>query len=472
MENVIRSFEVLSLNEKAVDQDLTQVATINPVQEGLALRPKSERPRIMGKPVHWVNTGPLNEDSGFVHKKLCDGPTFTAGTACAYSCQFCYVEAMVMKQDQIRNILNESGLSFSGLVIRRKEVLRRMAQDLTVKEPKDEGQTADKLLTPELIRKWGLEGEWSLENRVPKFKGPEWKGKVIFGSPLVDIAATKELSIETVELCEMILRSTDLDIRLLSKSPLLADIVAKELDQRLPDAKTGAKARVIFGLSTGTIDDKVAAAIETHAPSPSARLKALHWLQDNGFRTYGMLCPILPQRDEAAYTQYAQTAMAAIRADRCEEIWAEVVNFRVGAKSADENPADQRHRDSFQATYQALVDGGFQDGAALFHKVATDSGAWEQYSRTLFEALVEAAPKQTIPSLIVGEKAKAKRPNKLWWLHYPRTFASIHDYWGKQEVNGAVLLGAVVTRLRNPKKRKKVNRRRKAVQPKAPVKVQ
>ena len=167
-----------------------------------------------------------------------------------------------------------------------------------------------------------------------------------------------------------------------------------------------------------------------------------------------MLCPILPQKDAAAYKQFAQAAMKAIRADKCEEIWAEAVNFRAGGKEPAKNPDDQRQRDSFEATLQALVTGGFQEEADMFELVATDSQAWEQYTRTLFEALVEAVPQQTIPNLILGPKVKAERPNKLWWLQSPQNYASITDYWVNQEVNGAVLLGAVVTRYRKPKKQK------------------
>src|ERR1035441_10241790 len=195
----------------------------NNVQNTSVNAPASvERSRIMGKPVFWVNTHPLNKKSGFVHKRLCDGPTFTAGTACAYSCQYCYVESQIFKQKPVKAVLAESGLPFNELVIRRQEVLRHLAQDLTRKIPQDgQAKTAEAFLTPELIDKWRLDGEWSLANRVPKYQGAKWEGKVIFSSPLVDIAATKELAIETVELCEMIPRLTNLDIRLLSKSPLL-----------------------------------------------------------------------------------------------------------------------------------------------------------------------------------------------------------------------------------------------------------
>ena len=219
--------------------------------------------------------------------------------------------------------------------------------------------------------------------------------------------------------------------------------VAEELHRRLPDPITGAKARVIFGLSTGTLDDQVALAIEPNAALPSLRLRALHWLQDNGFRTYGMLCPVLPQSNEAAYVEFAQLAMQAIRADQCEEIWAEPVNFRASDRQHANNPEEQQQLDSFNATLHALRTNGLDQQARLFEVVANDSAAWEQYCRTLFEALVNAAPGQNIQRLIVGEKANSDRPKKLWWLHYPRTYASIRDYWDGQ--------GQTIKFLRKPK---------------------
>lgn len=184
-----------------------------------------------------------------------------------------------MKQSAVRNLLSTLGRPFNEVVIRRRNVLRNLAQDLTAPKGKRKSVIlASDSLTPELVERWGLNNEWSVADRRLKYTGQKWAGKGIFGSPLVDIAATKELAMETVEMCEMILRLTNLDIRLLSKSPLLESVVAVELAKRLPDAETGAKARVIFGFSTGTLRDEVARAIEGSVPSPSTRFKALHRL--------------------------------------------------------------------------------------------------------------------------------------------------------------------------------------------------
>jgi hypothetical protein len=54
----------------------------------------TERTTMNGKPVFTEELRVLNLESGFKDKLLCDGPTFTAGSACVFSCSFCYVVAM------------------------------------------------------------------------------------------------------------------------------------------------------------------------------------------------------------------------------------------------------------------------------------------------------------------------------------------------------------------------------------------
>ena len=52
-----------------------------------------------GKPVFTVPSKTIiNFDSDFKTKLLCDGPTFSAGTACVYNCTFCYVPTVYRKQ--------------------------------------------------------------------------------------------------------------------------------------------------------------------------------------------------------------------------------------------------------------------------------------------------------------------------------------------------------------------------------------
>lgn len=83
----------------------------------------SIRKTMNGKPVFAVpsNTA-LNLESRFKEKLLCDGPTFTAGTACVYSCAFCYVPAMFRKQKPF--------LKKHGVTGRHEDiVVRRLAEE-------------------------------------------------------------------------------------------------------------------------------------------------------------------------------------------------------------------------------------------------------------------------------------------------------------------------------------------------------
>ena len=126
---------------------------------------------------------------------------------------------------------------------------------------------------------------------------------MIYASPLVDVAANMDLVRETIEACKLILENTNWQIRLLSKSNLLPKIAQAiaELDPipkwsddfskfGFPPGKiVTAKERMIFGVSTGTFNDGLAKVFEQGCPLPSKRLESLYWLQDHGFRTFGMI---------------------------------------------------------------------------------------------------------------------------------------------------------------------------------------
>lgn len=122
---------------------------------------------------------------------------------------------------------------------------------------------------------------------------------------------------ETVEVCKLILEHTNWQIRLLSKSNLLPSLAHMIDDQW--------KHRMIYGVSTGTLDDKLAKAFERGTALVSKRIESLHQLQDEGYRTFGMICPSLPQDN---YDKFAKEITRAIRVDKCEHVWAEVINLR------------------------------------------------------------------------------------------------------------------------------------------------
>lgn len=314
-----------------------------------------------GKPVFTVPSKTvLNLKSGFQKKQLCDGPTFTAGTSCAYSCSFCYVEAVMGRG---LGALKEQGVEdFQGSVIRRDKAIS--------------------VLTTQLLHRTGK----------PRYKDPEDR-RVVYASPLVDVAANMELVRETVAMCKLILEHTHWQIRLLSKSNLLPKVAAELTDHQ---------DRMIYGVSTGTLDDSLAKAFEKGCPNVSKRIESLHALQDAGCRTYGMICPSLPQHD---YVAFSRDILKAIRADRCEHIWAEVINVR---------------GESFTRTHDALVAGGCLKEAAMVKTVSEDKDEWESYARETYCGHAFAMKRA---GMNVSEKLKflqyVTNSNKHFWAGQP-----------------------------------------------------
>ena len=328
-----------------------------------------------GKPVLYrdAKTVLKTDAEAFEEKLLCDGLILNPGDACAYSCAFCYVGPMMRHHSPpiLRAHQEKIGevLEFSDAVIRRRNSV--------------------KVLLGQLLKRSGA-------RKYPD----DQDHRVVFSSSTVDVAANMELLRETAELCNQILGLTGWQIRLLSKSHLLPKLVA--------DAMIPAKHhhRVIFGFSSGTLDDRVARAFEKGTALVSKRIEALHWLQDNGFRTYGMICPSLPQED---YDRFSQEACEAIRVDQCEHVWAEPINVR---------------GESLVKTLAALKSAGLDQEA---HHLAAVSGAgngdaWEEYARQTFLAHAKNIP-----------------PQKLRFLQY--IDGKTAGWWAEQRTNGAVLLG-------------------------------
>lgn len=326
--------------------------------------------KVGGKPCYEIEVQSiLNFHSAFGHKLLCDGPTFSLGSACAGSCAYCYVESIVQKHPEVhklRAILEEKNLKFEDVVITRYAALDILREQLTVKKP------------PKI----------DLTKRL-----------VVYTSPLVDPALNRPQAMQTLEACNIILELTNWDIRLLSKGNklrLIAEGVRPEHRHRL-----------IFGHSTGIIDDAVVRAVEQNTTPVSRRIEEHCWLQDKGFRTYGMICPILPM-PESDIESYIERATEMIRVEDCEHVWCEVINVR---------------GDSMERTCAALEAGGFHDQAELIREVShKGSDRWEEYARRTFEACAKYIP-----------------ADKLRFLQYPDK--STMDWWSERREQGAVLLG-------------------------------
>lgn len=341
----------------------------------------NERQKMNSKPVLTLPVkSVINFQSGFADKLLCDGPSFSAGTSCSYTCSYCFVPAIMAKNANVVEA-KKHGHTHEGTVIRRKDAVEIVRQQLTNKDGS------------------------------PKFDDPK-DNRVIYASPLVDVAANMELVNETVEICKLILSLTNWHIRLLSKSNLLPKIAqalsASDHGSYTSDfERHGYTARVIYGVSTGTLDDKLAKAIEPDCPLVSKRIESLHWLQDNGYRTFGMICPSIPPINANGYEELSNQMAHALRYDRCEHIWAEVMNVR---------------GESMTRTAKALRDAGFERHATELERVSTNKLEWEEYARETHRLHAQYFP-----------------VNMLRFLQY--VDKSNIDYWRGEVSNGAVLLG-------------------------------
>lgn len=334
-----------------------------------------------GKPVIYrenARTALTTNSLEFQEKLLCDGLTMNLGDACAYSCEFCYVEGAMLKLDKAlidahneeRGLDGTKALRFPDVVIRRRNAV-------------------------ELLRGQLLKG-----GRPGKFTASSDR-RVVYSSTLVDVAANMDLLRETAEACNLILEHTGWQIRLLSKSSLL-HLLVKDL---LIPAKH--HDRLILGFSTGTLDDSLAKAFETGTANVSKRIQSLHWLQDNGIRTFGMICPSLPQDD---YDAFSREICGAIRVDRCEHVWAEVINLR---------------GQSLIRTVAALRRTGLDGEGDRLEAVSGPENRtyWEEYARATFQA-----------------HTRNVSPSRLRFLQYI-TRANA-DWWVGQRNLGAVLLGS------------------------------
>jgi len=328
-----------------------------------------------GKPVLYRDAKTvLNaKNEAFREKLLCDGLIYNPGDACAYSCSFCYVASLqrYLAPPILNAYESQTGkaLKFEGAVIRRRN--------------------ATELLRAQLLKSNG-------QRRYPE----DDDNRVVYSSTTVDVAANMELLRETAEMCNLILEHTGWQVRLLSKSNLLHKLVA---DGMIPERH---QHRLIFGFSTGTIDDRVARAFEKGTALVSKRIDSLHWLQDNGFRTFGMICPSLPQGD---YDRFSREVCEAIRVDKCEHVWAEPINVR---------------GDSFVRTLSALRGKGLHAEAdRLASVLGPGKGeAWENYSRATFLAHTRHIPAE-----------------KLRFLQYVNDGTA--SWWTAQRKLGAILLG-------------------------------
>jgi len=347
---------------------------------------------VGGKPVGYLpSKSVLTASPAFAHKELTDRPILNLGDACPFSCTYCYQRHMAFKRvfadgsfvnhpPALQATLIATGMDHQAVVLKRCG--------------RSPGETGLKLLEQNLK-------DWQPAEKSRKI--------VCFTSNAVDPAGNMADVEETALALNQIFEATNWDVRILSKSdllPKLAELVKEEFRHRM-----------IFGVSTGTLDDDLATAIEIGAPLVSERIRSLHWLQDKGYRTFGMICPSLPQANAKAYASFSKDICKAIRLGQCEHVWAEPLNVR---------------GNSTQNTINALMGAGFTAEADALSAV-TGPGTkpvWEAYAQATFLAHTKNIP-----------------ASKLRFLHYPpiptatsRFAITTRAWWLSQVVNGAIVL--------------------------------
>jgi len=164
---------------------------------------------------------------GFEHELLAEY-SVNIGNICEFNCSFCYVPSITMKQKTVKSILDKGYKigEFSSYRY-RDNVLHTVANDLKKISPDDHGT-------------------------------------VIFCTTC-DPCATPEHAETSIEAIKLIMDRSNLQVRVLSKSVLI---------KKIASALSLYKSRIMYGLSTGTANERISNAIEENASSIKNRVKA------------------------------------------------------------------------------------------------------------------------------------------------------------------------------------------------------
>jgi DNA repair photolyase len=169
---------------------------------------------------------------------------------------------------------------------------------------------------------------------------------------------------------EAILSQPGWSVRILTKNA----VVAKDFDviEQYSD-------RILFGMSITSTPDKAGqtAIIESNASSISERTAVMKKAHKCGFRTYAMLCPLLPGIADSP-DQIEQLVKSAVEYG-APEIFAEPVNTR--------GPG-------LKVTQEALAKNGYKDEADAIKSIRNQKG-WSRYATQLISNVQRSVRKQS-----------------------------------------------------------------------------
>jgi len=285
-------------------------------------------------------------------KKLLADHTVNIGNACSLGCSYCYVPDMTFKHKSLKNIENK------GYTLRQISNYRNHSNVVST-------VTRD-------LKKNNLK-----------------ENETVFFCSTCDPCASAANVKTTIAAAKLILQGSKSQIRVLSKSDRIIDVAL---------VLSHYKDRVIYGLSTGTCLDEISNSIEGNASPIKERVAALHWLQNNGYRTYGMICPVLPSEKGRV-----KELLDQVRPENCEAVWVEAINDK---------------GTSLTNTLTALQHSDLDFHAYAIKAIMQSKDQWRQYTQELY----------------LGFRRELRKQNMMHKLHYLQytTKADINFFMPKQ----------------------------------------
>ena len=181
---------------------------------------------------------------------------------------------------------------------------------------------------------------------------------------------------------KMILEESDLNVRILTRSPLA------ELDF---DLFKRFGSRLLFGMSLPTLRNDFAKIYEPKAPAPSQRLETLQAAKKAGLHVYVAVAPTYPESDEADLS----ATLAAVATLNPVTVFHEPINIRA---------------DNVQRIEQHAAKLGVKLNTAVF----TTQAAWQKYAWSALTTVEALAKKHRISDRLHLWPDKALMPRPIW----------------------------------------------------------
>jgi len=269
-------------------------------------------------------------ESGLYHKSLCDY-VINVATGCTHGCKFCYVPStpnIAARQEMLsdRVDVDDGQQEWGSYLLYRDDLPERLAPILDRKQ------------------------KWKQTDRG--------RGIVMLSSGTDCYQDRRTAQITRGCVVELVKRG--FPVRILTRSPaVVRDIdVFKKATEKSKDAD-GELVRV--GSSIPCLDDEQVKAIEPGAPVPTARLRALEELSENGIPTYVSMSPTYPTQTRDDF----DTLLSKFSALGAEVVFHEPINPRGG---------------NFGMTIQAARESGQDHLAEELERISEDREYWREYS--------------------------------------------------------------------------------------------